>query len=263
MMKARYAWGLCAVFAVMLLPCRRSCGGVKVAVVKGWGAVSVFDELNSNWSSYGDIPVEIDTSLMSVESFTYADLEALAADVLWISNPAGGARRFGSAEAQAVADYAAAGHPVFGTFLVFDYADVDNRALGPVFGLPGNVDYEGEAPSNGSFDIVVEHAIFRDVPDPYVTGGFGEGQVPADDMTWDADDLGDAELLAATSDGVGVITWYSTDSYHAIYVSQMVEYEGSAIDTQFIYNALTVPEPATILLLGLGGLAFSRGRRYG
>jgi len=46
-------------------------------------------------------------------------------------------------------------------------------------------------------------------------------------------------------------------SSHAIFVSEMVEYNGSAIDKQFLYNALTLPEPATLTLCASAAWPYS------
>ena len=67
----------------------QSTAGIKVAVVKSWGSASAFGELNSNWATYGTVPLDIDTSLMDRSSFTYQDLLNTNADVLWISDPSG------------------------------------------------------------------------------------------------------------------------------------------------------------------------------
>ncbi|MHC4736742.1 MAG: choice-of-anchor Q domain-containing protein, partial [Planctomycetota bacterium] len=91
--------------------------------------------------------------------------------------------------------------------------------------------------------------VFWNVPDPYVSGGWPNAQVPANDRMWDPVDLGNAQLLARTDDKRGVVTLYQASSYNAIFVSEMIEYQGNSVDTQFLYNALTIgqiSEPATI-----------------
>jgi len=249
--------------AVLLaVVCGASRASIKVSVVKSWGDVPVFQELTDNWSAYGSTQLTIDTSLLSASDFTYQDLVDTDADVIWLSDPAGGTRRYSAGEIAAVMDYAAAGHSILGTYATLQYSDCDNRGLADVFGLRSDILYNiNEVLASQSFDILVDHPLFNGIPDPYVTSGYYNAEVPADDERWDADDLGSAQLLARTEDWRGIITWYETDAYHAIYVSKMVEYNGSALDTQFLYNALTIPEPAAILLLGVGGLALLRKRR--
>ena len=247
---------------ILLVACGTASANIKVAVVRSWGEVPVFTELNNNWAAYGTIPLTVDTSLQDVGSFTYQDLANTGADVLWLSDPAGGTEQYSDAEIDAVQQYVSEGHSILGTYIVFQWSDVDNRRLAPIFGLRQDIEYNTqEISANSVFDILVDNPLFRDVPDPYVSSGYPCCQVPADDLRWDAGDFGTAQLLAQTDDGRGVITWYKTESYYTIYVSEMVEYQGNPTDTQFLYNALTIPEPATVLLVGLGGLALMRKRR--
>ncbi len=244
----------------LLAVCGKASADIKVAVVQSWGTVPVFDELNNNWETYGSIPLTIDTSLTGVSSFTYHDLVNTDADVLWISNPSGSGKEYSSAEIDAVAQYAGEGHSLLGTYRIFD--GHSNLGLAPIFGLRQDIEYNTSViAANQAFDILVDHPLFYDIPDPYVSEGWPYAQVPANDLRWDAGDFGVAQLLAQTNDGRGVITWYETEQYHATYVSEMVEYNGNPTDTQFLYNALTVPEPGTVCLLGLGGLSLLRRKR--
>jgi hypothetical protein len=71
------------------------------------------------------------------------------------------------------------------------------------------------------------------------------------------DDFGMATLLAKTSDNRGVITYFEAEAYHAVYVSELVEFvenpQGAA-DTQFLYNVLTLDAtPTGSCCLGEGG----------
>jgi hypothetical protein len=252
---------------------------IKVAVVRSWPSgtdvvLPVINELNNSWSSYGTTPLTIDTSLKNVASFTYQDLMNTQADVLWLSDPAGGMKQYSATEIDAIGQYVNEGHSILGTFAVFQYTVVqypgqteryDNRGLAPIFGLRSDITYSSsEGSAMQAFNILAPSELFRSLPDPYVTSGYAMAQVPADDLHWDAEDLGAAQLVARSEDNCGVITWYETDSYHAIYVSEMIEYNGSSSDTQFLYNALTIPEPSALALLGVsafGLLAYGWRRR--
>jgi len=231
----------------------------KVAVLRSWGDVTTFAELNNNWSSYGTTPLEVDTSLMASSNFTYTDLAQIGADVLWISDAAGGSEQYSADEIAAVQQYANEGHAVLGTYVTFQFGNTDNRGLAPIFGLREDISYNTtEVSADQTFDILTNHPIFNGISDPYNSDGYPNAQVPADDLTWDESDLMGAQLLAQTLDNRGIITWYETSAYHAIYISEMVEYNGNAMDAQFLYNALTVPEPCSLVLLSLGGLMLRR-----
>ena len=245
--------------------------GIKVATVRSWGdpawgELQILSELNNHWSSYGTTPLTIDTSLHTVSSFTYEDLVRTGADVLWLSDSAGGGNNFSSAEKDAIKLYVQQGHSIFGTFAVFQHPNgQDNRALAPLFGLKSDLDYVGNTgPFNSTaFNILVQSSLFGNVPNPYVSAGFPYGFVPSNDRRWDSGDLAGAQFMAKTSDNYGVITWYHTASYQAVYVSEMVEYNSysNRADAQFLYNVFTTtPEPATILLFTLGGMILRRSR---
>ncbi len=236
--------------------------GVKVAVVKSWGdGIPAFTELNNNYGNYGSIPLTIDTSLRLVSSFTYEDLVSTDANVLWLSNPAGGVKHYSDAEVAAIEQYVSEGHSILGTYRVFQGWQTDNRKLAPIFGLPQDVNYNTDIVGAGqTFDIIdtyTNHPLFTDINDPYISNGYANAQVPDDDYSWDANDLKSAQLLAKTDDNRGIITLYETTSYHAIFISEMPEYNDSPADMQLLYNALTVPEPATICLLAIGSLTLT------
>jgi len=235
---------------------------VKVAVVKSWGndVLPIYSVLNNYWSSYGTTPLTIDTSLRS-KSFTYEDLVNTNADVLWLSDPSGGQYQYSAEEFAAVEKYVKEGHSILGTYMAFQFSLYDNRTLAPLFGLRQDINYDIHSqPAENTFQILTNHSLFNSISNPYISGGYPNAQVPASDLKWDTDDLGTAQLLAKTSDNRGIITWYETPSYHAIYISKMVEWYGGQMDTQLLYNALTIPEPATLSLL-LGGITAHRRKR--
>ena len=53
-------------FLAVVLVCHSvvTAASTKVAVIKSWGLVPAFTELNDNWSAYGTTPLEINTSLI-------------------------------------------------------------------------------------------------------------------------------------------------------------------------------------------------------
>ena len=147
---------------------------VKVAVLRGWGSVSAFSDLNSNWSAYGTTPLAIDSSLVRSSSFTYEDLVRINANVLWLSNPSGGTMNYTPAEIQAVQRYASEGHSLLGTYVVFQYGGCDNRGLAPLFGLGNTTSYNStEIAANQSFTLLApSNPLFARLSNPYVSSGF-------------------------------------------------------------------------------------------
>lgn len=251
---------------VLMSPSAPCFGQVKVASIKGWdwGATAMTD-LDQNWHVYGTVPLQIDKTLHEVPSFTYEDLAATDADVLWLSNSAGGLAQFSEAEVAAIDRYVSEGHSILGTYKVFAHNAYDNRALMPTFGLPImplallDTDADGE-PTTAAYNILAPGPLFHAVPNPHQSSGYRFSQATA--STWASEGLGDAQLVAQTDDGHGIITLYQTPAYNAIYISTMPEHYGNTKDVQLLYNALTmpVPEPATLSLLALGAVAALRRR---
>jgi hypothetical protein len=221
-------------------------GGLKAVVVRSWSGCGsagvVWDDLNANWSQYGSIPIVIDYSDPSLCAgpITLSALQASGADVMIISDPSGGGQQWSQEEADAVAAYAAEGHNIVGTFLVFDYITTHNTFLAPLFGLVDQP-YSGH-PSAAVYDLVDDptFVLFRDVPDPFASSGFKTIQTPLDGR-WSSNELQGAKLVARTARRKGIITQYDSGSYNAIYISNMPEYGGGTADKQLLYNAIIYP----------------------
>ena len=225
-------------------------GAIKAIVLKSWGlgpTGQVWDYLNSHWSDYGAIPIFIDaTTLHQVTTFTLADLQNSGADVVIVSDPAGGQMQWTATEATALATYASQGHPLIGTYLLLRWFGVDNRALAPLWGLRSDLDYD-RSPSAPSADILAPSScLFSRITPSLEQGGYPFVEVPSD-LSWDAVDLGGAVFLARSQDGLNVVTSFSSGGIQATYISYMPEYQdGSQFDaTQYLYNAIVCPFAAT------------------
>ena len=74
--------------------------GVKAVVVRSWsdcGSTGViWREINANWANHGTTPVHIDYTIpdLCYGPVTYEALAASGADVLIISDPAGGIKQY-------------------------------------------------------------------------------------------------------------------------------------------------------------------------
>jgi hypothetical protein len=234
-------------------PVRAPLGVIKAVVVKSWGGGSgalVWDYLNSHWSTYGPIPLFIDySSLHEVAGFTLADLQNSAADVVIVSDPAGGLDQWTPAEVAALASYASQGHPLIGTYAMMQYAPTDNRILAPLWGLRSDIAYNSsEVPSAPAAGILApSNCLFDNIVDPLNQGGYPFVEVPADDFSWDLADLAGASFVARSADGRNVVTTYTNGNLHACYISYMPEFQpGNQFDaTQYLYNAIVCQLGAT------------------
>ena len=221
---------------------------ITAVVVKSWGACSsgglVWDDLNTNWSSYGSVPVSIDYSNPDLcgNSFTLAALEASGADVVILDNPAGGVQQFTPDEVTALQTYASEGHNLLGTYLTFAFPDggVDNTALAPLFGLKKGAGWAGgDVQINPTYSLHRRKAkaLLRHIPNPYASIGFNFSQRPGDGA-WSKNELGGGVIAGVNADKSAAIISFKGPGYYAAYIANMPEYGGGTQDKQFIYNAI-------------------------
>lgn len=233
-------------------------GAIRAVVVKSWssGSATGWPALAAEWPSHGSVPVVIDTETLGPgEFFTYEDLVASAADVVILSDPAGGQRQFSAEQIAAVRRYATEGHNLIATYKAFRWNDTDNRELAPLFGLPA--DFPGE-PSRYVTISNVFHArerspLLRGLLGSagygsrlqWVSTGYAQTEAPSDDDTWNVSDLAGARIVAQCDAGRGIVSVYKTATYAGIFISNMPEYVGGFLDRRLLYNAIVYPRPGS------------------
>jgi hypothetical protein len=212
---------------------------VKVVLLKSWGVTSVWEAMKTNWKSFGKTPVTIDDSTYVSSDFTYQDIVASKANVIVLSNPAGGNQPYSPAEIAAVAKYAKKGHAVIGTYLVFQWGSTDNRGLAPVFGLNSKIAYNGAVGISNLFKKTKQNqCLLKRIPGAsWQSNGYPFTQVPTTG-SWKGH-LGKATAVADSDKYVGVVTRYTTTTYTGVFVSNFPEYNGGTDDEQLLYNAVT------------------------
>ena len=213
---------------------------VKVVLLKSWGVTTVWEAMKTNWQNFGKTPVIIDDSTYINSDFTYHDIVASKANVIVLSNPAGGVHQYSSAEISAVARYAKAGHPVVGTYVVFQWVGTDNRGLAPVFGFSSKIEYNTTQVgiSNLFKKTKQNQCLLKRIPGAsWQSDGYPYTQAP---MTgnWKGH-LGKAVAVAEADKYVGVISLYTAATYTGVYISNFPEYNGGTDDEQLLYNAVT------------------------
>lgn len=219
-------------------------GLIEAVVVKSWGACSssslIWESLNATWQDYGDVPIHIDYSHPALcdGPVTYRTLVESGADVVIVSDPSGNPWQWSADEVRALERYVRAGHTVIGTFLLLSFAEYDNRALAPIFGLPATLSYSFQTVTPTFNVLEAGNPLFDGLPDPYVSDGYDQSQNPSDG-SWDAGDLTGARYVGMTDDSAAAILVYERTSYTAVYVTSMPEFEGGTQDHQFFYNAIT------------------------
>jgi hypothetical protein len=242
---------LAALLSIACLPPTRAAGAVAktqdtvtAVVVKSWGGCGsgevVWEDLNAHWADFGSLPIHIDTANPDLCSgqITYEALAASGAQTVILSDPAGATLQFARSEVEALRRYAREGHNLIGTFLLLAYRDVDNRALAPLFGLPGDVSYvllEGPVPL--TFKIRADDPLFNGLGAHYESSGYPESQAPADGA-WNFADSGRARYLAMGRDRHAAVIEHCAAAYRALYITHMPEYGGQREDQQLLYNAI-------------------------
>jgi hypothetical protein len=213
---------------------------VKVVLLKSWGVTSVWEAMKTNWQNFGKIPVTIDDSTYINSDFTYQDIANSKANVIVLSNPAGGIQQYSQAEIAAVTKYAKKGHAVIGTYAVFQWSTIDNRGLAPVFGLSSKIQYNTTEVgiSNLFKKTKTKECLFKGISGKsWQSDGYPYTQVPATGA-WKGH-LGKATAVAQSDNYVGVVTLYAAATYSSVFVSNFPEYNGGTDDEQLLYNAVT------------------------
>ena len=137
-----------------------------------------------------------------------------------------------------MAKYAKKGHPVIGTYLVFQYSSTDNRALAPIFGLDPTLTYSYTSISNQFSEVKQHQCLFKGISGSgWQSDGYAESQVPSSG-NWTGN-LHKAKALAESDSYVGVISTYATKKYTGVFISNFPEYNGGTDDEQLLYNAST------------------------
>jgi pimeloyl-ACP methyl ester carboxylesterase len=219
---------------------------VRAVVVKSWGGCTapdmVWDDLNQRWREYGSISIHVDYAHPGLcdGPVTYQKLVDSGADVLILSNPAGGGKQFSTEEIEAIQQYLQEGHDLIGTYAVFQYGYVDNHSLAPLFGL-ATTSYKTEPrPQPPVYEFSLpEHSLFVNLSNPFSSYGYSSVQVP-NISVWTDTHLDGAVYLAKTSEQHAAILVYEIEEYRAIYFSNMPEYGGEMADRQLLYNAITL-----------------------
>jgi hypothetical protein len=96
---------------------------VEAVVVKSWSGCRsdnvIWAALNAGWQSYGSTSIHIDyrNSALCDGPVTYDALEASGADVVILSDSAGGAHQLSADEIAAIGRYADEGHDLIGSYV--------------------------------------------------------------------------------------------------------------------------------------------------
>jgi hypothetical protein len=211
---------------------------VKAVLVKSWGPSPVWPDLTRNWDKYGYIALTVDDKSLINGDFTYAQLVASQANVIVISDAAGGNQQYSAAEFAAISKYAAHGHTILGTYATLQSGQYDNRGLALVFGLDPTIEYSTIQISN-QFDKVAPACLLNRISgSSWQSAGYDYSQLPANNP-WNQS-LHHAKAIAQSDNYNGLVGLYHGNNHTGIYITNMPEYEVTGgVDEQLLYNALT------------------------
>ncbi len=213
---------------------------LKVLLLKSWGTTTGWEDLKTEWPSFGQVPITIDDSTYISSDFTYQDLVNSGADVIVLSNPAGGEKQYSQDEISAVSQYAAAGHTVVGTYAVFQWLTTDNRGLAPVFGFLSTPQFNAEISISNLFEADnAPRCLLTGIPAPWQSMGYPFTQLETFPGKWTHKALNLAFAAADSDSRLGIVSTYDAGTYVGIFISNFPEYNGGNDDLQLLYNAVT------------------------
>jgi hypothetical protein len=113
-------------------------GPIKIVVLQSASSVAprnaLWDELNTNWNSYGTYNITIDYTILNIAGITYNDLVNTNADVVVIAD-AWGTYDYTLAEINAIMQYVQEGRGLLGSGVSYWSAPNNILYLAPIFGL--------------------------------------------------------------------------------------------------------------------------------
>jgi len=247
---------------------------VQAAVIRSQGTqflgMTIWNELNTGWSDFGNTPVQIDYTSLAGNNLTLPQIQDTDADVLILSCP--GFLTYKTSEIDAIISYVNAGH---GLIISYGNFRSEDRRLAPLVGLSESTSL-GTAtwPDPFSFELIVpQHPVLSGLSSSYTTGVRVLAS-PIQGSQWQiattATVLAEARPTFQQFIGDGIILANETEDYRGLYFAHYIENKSGGSnqqDMQVLYNGLLwtagVPEPATGLLSIIGMTALLRRRREG
>lgn len=119
-----------------------STGAIKVVILQSAATdpsrIGLWQEINSNWITYGSYNITIDYITLNIAGITYNDLVNSGADVIVVADAYGGSYDFTMAEINAIYQYVQEGRGLVGSGVTF-WSSTNNFELAPIFGMYNNM----------------------------------------------------------------------------------------------------------------------------
>jgi len=180
------------------------------------------------------VPLHIDYGdpALCTGTVTEEALEASGAQVVILSDPAGGQVPFTQDEADALMRCAQAGHDV-----MFHWRDTDKRILAPLYGLDADRGYVVDRAGSPNFQARAHSPLFEDIGQEYTTTGFAASQVLWH-KKWTKAAVGKGRIEAHDDGRRAAIVRHCGAGCRADLFTFMPEYGGGTQDQQVLYDAI-------------------------
>jgi hypothetical protein len=212
---------------------------IKASVLDSYGsdyATATWDNLNANWTNFGQSSIIIDYTSLNKDNITYADLVSSAADVLIISDAwdSGHGWEFSDAEWAAIKQYVEEGHGLIATSgsLSASHAPNNPSHLVPLLGLDSTISYSWSMTAQNLNFVQYPHPLLNGMSQPYQPAELYTAY-PTQSVNWSRA-LRGAQLIAISPDSSTCIIAYR----NRVYISNIPEESSVHDDYQLLYNAI-------------------------
>ncbi len=210
------------------------CDELVVAYPPGWvGGLLAWDSLGGR-SDLG--PCRLRFARLR-GGFSRGDLADTGAEVVLLSNVAGGLVEYSDAETQAILEYVEDGAGFTVTYLLA-YTSVTYPSFAELAGVDPDMLLATTIKTMKVLDVEsTNHPIFTDLAASFVPGGFNLGQPVAG--AWEDALLPGASILARSADRNANVVIYEGQGYRSVWFTWMPEFQGTTDEgRRLLYNAL-------------------------
>ncbi len=228
-------------------------GIVIVSILDSWGTdnpmLAPWDDLVTNWATYGPHQLLIDYTTLDKEDITMRDLINSGAEVLLISSSNSTmlqTAEFSLEETAAIQTYVSVSNRgIVGTGLTLSTSFLpNNNQLAPLFGIDSGASFTSSAGVDTYQQLQLAHTIFYNVTDPFFTGSgisCAPGLLIPDPGGWGPGILlPEGEYLASSIPvpSFGAVIANESSTHRGVYLTSFMEMSSGDDDRQVLYNAM-------------------------
>lgn len=226
---------------------------VIVSILDSWGTdnpmLAPWDEIVTNWLTYGPQRILIDYTTLDKENITERDLINSGAEVLLISSSNSTmltTSEFSLEEIDAIQRYIdGSTRGIVGTGLTLSSTYMaNNNELAPMFGIDPSASFTSATGVGVYQQLQPAHTMFYNVSDPFFTGSgisCTPGLLVPDPNGWVPNLLLPSGRYLANSTpepSFGAVIANDTGSHRGVYLTSFMEMSSSDDDRQVLYNAM-------------------------